>query len=111
VGSGYFLKTMIAKRYALPTQVISALVKFFLKYESQTEEQFETMPVMWHQTLYTLCSSYRPYLTDDEVLKIKSLIKKQFHHLITPEIRKTLASTSQHGEPLSSAVMDLDNDE
>jgi len=31
--------------------------------------------------------------------------------LITPEIRKTLASTSQHGEPLSSAVMDLDNDE
>jgi len=48
VGSGYFLKTMIAKRYALPTQVISALVRFFIKYESQTEEEFETMPVMWH---------------------------------------------------------------
>jgi essential nuclear protein 1 len=85
---------MLAKRYALPTQVIAALVRFFLKYEEQTEEEFEKMPVMWHQTLYTLCSSYRPYLTADEVFKIKNLIKKQFHHLITPEIRKALASTS-----------------
>jgi hypothetical protein len=42
------------------------------------------------------------------VLKIKSLIKKQNHHLITPEIRKTLAASSQHGESLSGAVMDLD---
>jgi essential nuclear protein 1 len=48
VGSGYFLKTLLAKKYALPTQVITALVAFFLKYEDQTEEEFETMPVMWH---------------------------------------------------------------
>lgn len=88
------MKTLLAKRYALPTQVISALVRFFIKYEEQTEEDFETMPVMWQQTLYTLVSSYRPYLSTDEVTKIKSLIKKQFHHLITPEIRKALASTS-----------------
>jgi essential nuclear protein 1 len=33
VGSGYFLKTLLAKKYALPTQVIAAIVKFFLKYE------------------------------------------------------------------------------
>jgi essential nuclear protein 1 len=26
VGSGYFIKTILAKRYALPTQVIKALV-------------------------------------------------------------------------------------
>jgi essential nuclear protein 1 len=38
VGSGYFIKTLLAKRYALPTQVISALVNFFLKYEGETEE-------------------------------------------------------------------------
>jgi hypothetical protein len=48
VGSGYFLKTLIAKRYALPTQVVSALVSFFTKYEGVTEENFEKMPVMWH---------------------------------------------------------------
>jgi essential nuclear protein 1 len=34
VGSGYFIKTILAKRYALPTQVIQALVNFFHKYES-----------------------------------------------------------------------------
>ncbi len=76
LGSGFFLKTMLAKRYALPTQVVAALVQFFTKYEDQTEEQFETMPVMWHQTLYTLCSCYRPYFTAEDVQKIKSLIKK-----------------------------------
>jgi hypothetical protein len=42
------LKTLLAKKYALPTQVIRSLVAFFLKYEEQTEEEFETMPVMWH---------------------------------------------------------------
>lgn len=33
VGSGYFLKTLLAKRYALPTQVIAQMVKFFISYE------------------------------------------------------------------------------
>ena len=48
MGSGYFLKTLLAKRYALPTQVISAMVKFFTKYENETSEEHEKMPVMWH---------------------------------------------------------------
>ena len=32
VGSGFFLKTLLAKKYAKPTQVIKALVDFFLKF-------------------------------------------------------------------------------
>ena len=32
VGSGFFLKTLLAKKYALPTQVINALINFFLKF-------------------------------------------------------------------------------
>lgn len=47
VGNGYFLKTLLAKRYTLPTQVVRALVNFFVKYAKE-EEGFETMPVMWH---------------------------------------------------------------
>ena len=35
VGSGFFLKTLLAKKYALPTQVINALVSFFLKFADQ----------------------------------------------------------------------------
>ena len=34
LGTGYFIKTMLAKRYALPTQVIKALVRFFVYFES-----------------------------------------------------------------------------
>ena len=32
VGSGFFLKTLLAKKYALPTQVINCLVDFFLTF-------------------------------------------------------------------------------
>lgn len=32
VGSGFFLKTLLAKKYALPTQVINCLVDFFIKF-------------------------------------------------------------------------------
>lgn len=35
VGSGFFLKTLLAKKYALPTQVINALVDFFLKFAEE----------------------------------------------------------------------------
>jgi hypothetical protein len=48
VGTGFFIKTLLAKRYALPTQVLKALVEFFSKYEDDQNELFETMPVMWH---------------------------------------------------------------
>lgn len=32
MGSGFFLKTLLAKKYALPTQVINALVDFFINF-------------------------------------------------------------------------------
>jgi essential nuclear protein 1 len=32
VGTGFFLKSLLAKKYALPTQVINALVQFFIKF-------------------------------------------------------------------------------
>ena len=32
VGPGFFLKTLLAKKYALPTQVVNALVQFFIKF-------------------------------------------------------------------------------
>ena len=32
VGPGFFIKVLLAKKYALPTQVINALVNFFLNF-------------------------------------------------------------------------------
>jgi essential nuclear protein 1 len=37
VGTGFFIKTLIAKKYALPTQVLNALVQFFLKFAENQE--------------------------------------------------------------------------
>jgi len=68
VGSGFFLKTLLAKKYALPTQVINAIVTFFLNFAEEGmgevdfdsdeddegafagtgEEGSKQMPVMWH---------------------------------------------------------------
>lgn len=63
VGNGFFLKTLLQKKYALPTQVITALLKFFFKFskggktfeedDSMSDEEpeqkgAEQMPVMWH---------------------------------------------------------------
>ena len=101
VGTGFFLKTLLAKKYALATQVIRALIKFFLKFaEDEMEEDEDSddmpaaagtgeqaekqMPVIWHQTLLTLVQCYRPYLTLSDCLKLRSLIKVQFHPAISP---------------------------
>ena len=109
VGSGFFLKTLLAKKYALPTQVINALVDFFLKFAEGNQQaslmkeddkdidefavdESTRMPVMWHQTLLTLVQCYRPYLSPANCLKLKALVKLQYHAAITPEIRKCLAS-------------------
>lgn len=35
IGSGFFLKTMLAKKYALPTVVVTTLVDFFCRFETE----------------------------------------------------------------------------
>ena len=109
VGSGFFLKTLLAKKYALPTQVINSLVDFFLNFAdgggvemedmdsddemgAAAQEGVKVMPVMWHQTLLTLVQCYRPYLTPANCLKLKALTRIHHHNAITPEIRKCLAA-------------------
>ena len=113
VGSGFFLKSLLAKKYALPTQVINTMINFFIRFaeEGLDEEDIDSeaedpasayggtgeqtgkqMPVMWHQTLLTLVQCYRPYLTPANCLKLRALIKVQYHTAITPEIRKCLAA-------------------
>jgi hypothetical protein len=46
-------------------------------------------------------------LTPDDVMVIKSLFKKQFHHLITPEIRKALGAQHTGQEELAGNLMVL----
>ena len=41
VGSGFFLKTLLGKRYALPTQVITAMIKFFMNFSTNKSKHFD----------------------------------------------------------------------
>lgn len=49
IGSGYFIKVLISKKYALPTTALDMLVDFFCRFEEPDEnDQVPEMPVMWH---------------------------------------------------------------
>lgn len=51
IGTGYFIKVLIGKRYALPTTALDMLVDFFCKFgipEEHENEVIPEMPVMWH---------------------------------------------------------------
>jgi len=41
VGNGFFIKTLLAKKYALPTQVINALVNFFIKFAEDGLDDYD----------------------------------------------------------------------
>ena len=43
VGPGFFIKVLLAKKYALPTQVINALVNFFLNFAEGNKGLVEAM--------------------------------------------------------------------
>lgn len=55
IATGYFIKMLIGKRYALPSIALDMLLDFFCKFEEKDEETniVPEMPVMWHQTLLT----------------------------------------------------------
>ena len=50
VGSGYFIKVLLSKRYSLPEKAIDALVDFFCQFgvPNEGEDTVQDMPVMWH---------------------------------------------------------------
>lgn len=77
IGSGYFIKVLIGKRYSLPTKALDILVDYFCKFGLPSDDDGEVseMPVMWHQTLLTFVQTYKYFLTDDHRNKLKQLFK------------------------------------
>ena len=82
----YFLKILLNKRYALPMKVINELVLHFKKFENDPRQ----MTVIWHQTFLVFAERYKKSLTKQQRDTLKKVLKKQYHHQITPLIRKEL---------------------
>lgn len=88
MGALFFTKMLLLKKYALPTQVKEALVNFFYKFLDHPVS--ERLPVLWHQTLLVFSQIYKLDLTEEEKNKLKVLVNKHNHHLITDDILREL---------------------
>ena len=87
-GTSIFLKVLLNKKYALPFRLIDQLVVHFLIFKQEKR----ALPVLWHQSLLVFAQRYKGSCTTKQREQLRALLKVQFHHQITPEIRKELFS-------------------
>ena len=81
-----FLRTLIDKKYTLPSQVVDALVDYFVRFEHDDCQ----LPVLWHQSLLAFSQRYKLVLSDEQISAIMKLTKKHYHHQISEEVRREL---------------------
>jgi len=89
-----FLRVLLDKKYALPYQVIDALVFHFIRFENDQRQ----MPVLWHQAFLVLAQRYKDDLTVEQKEALLKTIKKQFHPTISSEIRRELINSQCRGD-------------
>ncbi|MGK3744180.1 MAG: essential nuclear protein 1, partial [Bacillariaceae sp.] len=85
-----FIKTLLNKKYALPVPVIVSLVRHFASFLDDDRD----LPVLWHQALLAFCQRYKNEIQDQARESLRLVMKKHFHHKITPEIRRELFGAS-----------------
>ncbi|XP_018432291.1 PREDICTED: bystin isoform X4 [Nanorana parkeri] len=84
-----FLRLLIDKKYALPFRVLDALVFHFLAFRSDRRE----LPVLWHQSLLTLCQRYKEDMSSEQKEALLELLRIQNHPQICNEIRRELINS------------------
>lgn len=84
-----FLRLLIDKKYALPFRVLDALVFHFLAFRTDRRE----LPVLWHQSLLTLCQRYKEDMSSEQKEAIIELLRTHNHPQISNEIRRELINS------------------
>ncbi|XP_075498095.1 bystin [Primulina tabacum] len=92
--TSYFIKLLIEKKYALPYRVLDALVAHFMKFH----EDSRAMPVIWHQSLLAFAQRYKNELTKEDKANLNTLVDRQRHKLVTPEILRELNNSRNRGD-------------
>ena len=95
VGALFFMRLLLVKKYAFPTEVKEKLVKFFLSYYNFDKDK---LPVLWHQAFLCFVQHYKLDLTEVEKSKLKELNNKVGHHIISGEISKELSFSRQQNQ-------------
>ena len=123
-----FIKALLDKKYALPYQVLDALVFHFLRFKSvdpasqRPQDVANAMsginggmdanlPVIWHQCLLSFAQRYRDNITEDQREGLLDLLLTKGHSAIGPEIRKELLAGRGRGVPLEPEGPGLGGDD
>jgi len=92
--NSYFLLQLLEKKYALPYRVVDAMVDHFCRFEKDERD----LPVIWHQSLLTFVQRYKNEIRGEDKDALRSLCKKQHHHLVTQEVFRELDHSRNRGE-------------
>ncbi|KAL7087411.1 hypothetical protein ACP275_13G067100 [Erythranthe tilingii] len=88
------IKILIEKKYALPYRVLDALVAHFMK----SYDESRVMPAIWHTCLLAFAQRYKNELTKEHKNDLNTLVERQRHRAITPEILRELNNCRNRGE-------------
>mmetsp|Transcript_14559 Transcript_14559/g.20766 ORF Transcript_14559/g.20766 Transcript_14559/m.20766 type:complete len:494 (-) Transcript_14559:250-1731(-) len=84
-----FLKTLLNKKYSLPSPVIGSMVRHFASFMNEGRKNV-TLPVLWHQCLLVFVQRYKNEVQDESREALRLVMKVHYHPKITPEIRREL---------------------
>lgn len=92
--NSYFMKLLLDKKYALPYRVLDSVLTHFVRFIEDERD----LPVIWHQSLLTFVQRYKNELSEEDKEKLKQLMRKQKHYLVTPEIHRELLNSRNRGQ-------------
>lgn len=95
-----FLRLLIDKKYALPFRVLDALVFHFLAFRSDRRE----LPVLWHQSLLTLCQRYKEDMSSEQKETLLELLRIHNHPQISNEIRRELINSKSRDVEIATPM-------
>lgn len=83
-GRSIFVRTLLDKKYALPSTLIKRLLSYFESFKSVDEE----LPVLWHQSLLVFCQRYKLELSEEEKKSVLELVQIKRHCQISAEVER-----------------------
>ncbi|KFK44935.1 hypothetical protein AALP_AA1G322000 [Arabis alpina] len=99
--TSYFIKVFLEKKYCMPYRVLDALVAHFMRFV----DEIRVMPVIWHQSLLTFVQRYKNEILKEDKEHLQTLLQRQKHHLVTPEILRELKGSRNRGEKEDDSML------
>lgn len=87
--TSFILCVLFQKKYNLPLKVIEGSIAYFYKFITFGD----SLPVIWHQSLYVFVQNYKHTFTEEHKVCISEILEKQRHPQISTAIENLLRYT------------------